>query len=49
MTDEARAAIRAAYLDGEPVDEIARIAGVSLTDTETYLRWWCDRGCPDHE
>jgi hypothetical protein len=47
MTGEARAAIRGAYLDGEPVEKIARRAGVSLIEAETYLRWWCDRGCPD--
>lgn len=46
MTREARAAIEAAYLDGAPLDEIASTAGVSLTEAETYLRWWCDRGCP---
>lgn len=46
MTGKARAAIRAAYLDGAPVEEIAATAGVSLLEAETYLRWWCDRGCP---
>jgi DNA-directed RNA polymerase specialized sigma24 family protein len=46
VSDKARAAIRGAYLDGAPVDEIASAAGVSLIEAETYLRWWCDRGCP---
>jgi hypothetical protein len=46
MSGEAQAVIRAAYLDGEPVEEIARKARVSLIEAETYLRWWCDRGCP---
>jgi DNA-directed RNA polymerase specialized sigma24 family protein len=49
VTDEARAAIRAAYLDGATVEEIAAAAEVSLAETETYLRWWCDRGCPGAE
>jgi len=47
MTDKARAAIRAAYLDGATVEEIAAAASVSAFDAETYLRWWCDRGCPE--
>ena len=49
MSDEARAAIRAAYLDGMTAEEIACTAGVSLAEAETYLRWWCDRGCPGAE
>jgi DNA-directed RNA polymerase specialized sigma24 family protein len=48
VSDEARAAIRTAYLDGATVDEIARAAGVSLIEAETYLLWWCDRGCPEN-
>jgi hypothetical protein len=46
MNDTARAAIRAAYLDGDTIEQIAHVAGVSIFDAETYLRWWCDRGCP---
>jgi DNA-directed RNA polymerase specialized sigma24 family protein len=46
MTDRQRQIIQDAYLDGEAVHEIAERAGVSEFDTETYLRWWCDRGCP---
>lgn len=49
VTGEARAAIRAAYLDGMTVEETARAAGVSTADAEIYLRWWCDRGCPGAE
>lgn len=47
VTDEARKIIRVCYLDGATVDEIAREAGVSAHSVETYLLWWCDRGCPD--
>lgn len=46
MNEEGRAAIRAAYQDGADVPEIAAAAGVSVDEAETYLRWWCDRGCP---
>ena len=49
MTSEARAAVRAAYLDGMTVEETARAAGVSLAEAETYLCWWCDRGCSGAE
>ena len=49
MNGTARAAIQAAYLDGAPVEEIARAAGVSLIEAETYLRWWCGQGCPGAE
>jgi hypothetical protein len=49
VSDEARATIRGAYLNGATVDEIARTAGVSLAEAEAYLRWWCDRGCPGAE
>lgn len=46
MNDAARIVIEAAYLDGAAVDEIACSAGVSVVEAETYLRWWCGRGCP---
>lgn len=46
MTEEGRAAIRAAYEAGADTAEIAAAGGVSVEEAETYLRWWCDRGCP---
>lgn len=46
MTDENRAAIRAAYLRGDSLEEIAASAGVPVLEADTYLNWWCDRGCP---
>ena len=46
MDDRSRAKIEAAYLDGATVDEIATDTGASPYQVETYLRWWCDRGCP---
>lgn len=46
MTDQQRSAIRAAYLDGADIHEIAVTAGVAEHEAETYLRWWCDRACP---
>jgi DNA-directed RNA polymerase specialized sigma24 family protein len=49
VSDEARAAIRAAYLDGAAAEEIASAAGVSVAEAEIYLHWWCDRGCPGAE
>jgi hypothetical protein len=49
VTPEARTAIKRAYLDGASIDEIACAAGVAADRAETYLRWWCDRGCPGAE
>ena len=46
MTDRDRAAIRAAYLDGDTVEQMASAVGVDPADVEAYLSWWCDRGCP---
>jgi hypothetical protein len=46
VTAAQRAAIRAAYLDGEPLDRIAALAGVQPEQADIYLCWWCDRGCP---
>lgn len=47
MTGRQIAAIRAAYLDGEPADRIAALAGVTQAESETYLTAWCSAGCPD--
>lgn len=46
MTGEQRTKIRTEYLDGGTGPECARAAGVTEIEAETYLRWWCDRGCP---
>lgn len=46
MNREARHAIEREYLNGGTAEDIARAAGVSAGEAETYLRWWCDRGCP---
>ena len=46
MDSKARAVIEAAYMNGATVDEIAAAAEVDPIEAETYLRWWCDRGCP---
>ena len=47
MTRRAAAAIRAAYLAGEPVEEIAHLAEVTVAETEIYLTAWCSEGCPE--
>jgi DNA-directed RNA polymerase specialized sigma24 family protein len=46
MTGEQRAAIQAGYLNGLTVPEIAAAARAPADEVETYLAWWCDRGCP---
>lgn len=46
MNEQARAAIRAAYLDGADTPEVAAAAGVTPGEAETYLHWWCGNGCP---
>lgn len=46
MTGRQHAAIRAAYLDGEPADRIAAAAGCTAAEAEAYLTWWCGEGCP---
>jgi hypothetical protein len=47
VTGEAAAVIRARYLAGDTVEEIAAAAGVLVIEAETYLRAWCSDGCPD--
>jgi hypothetical protein len=47
MTEGQREEIRASYLRGDAAEEIAAAASVSLEETEIFLHWWCDRGCPD--
>ncbi len=47
MTGLAAAKLRAAYLDGSPIEEIAALAGVTIAEAEIYLTWWCSAGCPE--
>lgn len=49
MDEKQRSAIRAAYLDGADLDEVATTAGVTVQEADTYLLWWCDRACPGAE
>jgi hypothetical protein len=28
---------------------MAAVAGVTVMEAETYLRWWCGQGCPGAE
>lgn len=46
MRPEQRRAIEAAYLSGDTLAGIARQAGVTETEADIYLNWWCDRACP---
>jgi hypothetical protein len=46
MTRRQHAAIRAAYLAGEPLDRIAAAAGCSETEADAYLSWWVGEGAP---
>jgi hypothetical protein len=43
---DARQVIKRAYLRGDTLEEIARVAGVSVREADIFLNWWCDRGCP---
>ena len=46
MNDKQREIIRGGYLVGATETEMAAKAGVPVQEVETYLSWWCDRGCP---
>lgn len=46
MNEAARAAIRAGYLEGDTIEQIAHRAAVSIDEAEIYLGCWCDEGCP---
>ena len=47
MTGEQSAALRAAYLAGDTTPEMVEATGVDADEIETYLTWWCSRGCPE--
>ena len=47
MTREQHAAIRAAYLAGDSTEQMVAATGADADEVETYLTWWCSRGCPE--
>jgi hypothetical protein len=46
VNKKSRAVIRDAYLAGEPLAEIAGLAGVTEAEADTYLTWWLSEGAP---
>lgn len=47
MTRAQAAIIRAAYGDGDTIEDIAGRAGVTIPEAETYLAAWLAEGAPE--
>jgi hypothetical protein len=47
VTRAQHAAIRAAYLAGDTVEQIAAAARASVAEVDIYLTAWCGAGCPE--
>lgn len=46
MTSEQHRLIERGYQDGLAVEDIAKSAGCSVQEVETFLTAWCSQGAP---